>query len=103
MMHLKCYTDLKKKEWFVKDELQGWEEDNGEKIIKNTEVGIQKKWIDEFQQKYPNWNIDDKLKDKFVLIASSTSSELSDKLKVKLIKELGKEVSLTENEIQSTN
>ena len=96
-------TDLKKKEWFVKDELQGWEEDNGEKIIKNTEVGIQKKWIDEFQQKYPNWNIDDKLKDKFVLIASSTSSELPDKLKVKLIKELGKEVSLTENEIQSTN
>lgn len=92
-------TNIKNKEWYVKDENVGWEEDNGEKIIKNTENAIQKKWIDEFQLKYPNWNIDDKLKDKFVLIAGSTTSELSEKLKIKLIKELGKEVSLTNNEI----
>ncbi len=92
-------TDIKNKEWFVKDENVGWEEDNGEKIIKNTENAIQKKWIDEFQEKYPNWNIDDNLKEKFVLIAGSTTSELSEKLKIKLIKELGKEVTLTNNEM----
>ena len=96
-------TNLKKKEWFVKDEIQGWEEDNGEKVFKNTEVGIQKKWIDEFQRQYPNWDIDDNLKDKFVLIASSTSSELPEKLKIRLIKELGKEVTLTKNEIINTD
>ena len=60
---------------------------------------IQKKWIDEFQEKYPNWNIDETLKEKFVLIAGSTTSELSEKLKIKLIKELGKEVTLTNNEM----
>ena len=96
-------TNLKKKEWFVKDEIQGWEEDNGEKVLKNTEVGIQKKWIDEFQRKYPKWDIDDALKDKFVLIASSTSSELPEKLKIRLIKELGREVTLTQNEIINTD
>ena len=35
-------TDVNTKAWFVKDEKQGWEEDNGEKLIKNAEIGIQK-------------------------------------------------------------
>jgi hypothetical protein len=96
-------TNIKKKEWYVKDEIEGWEEDNGEKIIKNTEVAIQKKWIDEFQNKYPNWDIDDTLKDKFVMIATSTSSELPEKLKIKLIKELGRVIPLTKNEIVNIN
>ena len=26
-----------------------WEEDDGEKLIKNTEYGIQKKWCNEFE------------------------------------------------------
>ena len=96
-------TNIKKKEWYVKDEIEGWEEDNGEKVIKNTEVAIQKKWIDEFQNKYPNWDIDEKLKDKFVMIATSTSSELPEKLKIKLIKELGRVIPLTKNEIVNIN
>ena len=96
-------TNIKKKEWYVKDEIEGWEEDNGEKIIKNTEVAIQKKWIDEFQNKYPNWDIDEKLKDKFVMIATSTSSELPEKLKIRLIKELGRVIPLTKNEIVNIN
>ena len=96
-------TNIKKKEWYVKDEIEGWEEDNGEKVIKNTEVAIQKKWIDEFQNKYPNWDIDEKLKDKFVMIATSTSSELPEKLKIRLIKELGRVIPLTKNEIVNIN
>ena len=96
-------TNIRKKEWYVKDEIEGWEEDNGEKIIKNTEVAIQKKWIDEFQKKYPNWGIDEKLKDKFVMIATATSSELPEKLKIKLIKELGSATPLTKNEIVNIN
>ena len=35
-------TNLNKSEWFIKDENSGWEEDNGEKLLKNAELGIQK-------------------------------------------------------------
>jgi hypothetical protein len=96
-------TNIKKKEWYVKDEIEGWEEDNGEKVIKNTEVAIQKKWIDEFQKEYPKWDIDEKLKDQFVMIATATSSELPEKLKIKLIRELGSATPLTKNEIVNIN
>ena len=52
-------TDIKNKEWFVKDEKEGWEEDNGEKLIKTAEYGIQKKWCDAFEHMYPDWMKDD--------------------------------------------
>ena len=40
----------------IKDEIdEGWEEDNGEKLIKTAEHGIQKKWMNEFESQYPKW------------------------------------------------
>ena len=88
-------TDIKNKEWFVKDEKEGWEEDNGEKLIKTAEYGIQKKWCDAFEHMYPDWMKDDKLRDKYIEIAGSTTSEISEKIKLKLLKELATQVQLT--------
>ena len=88
-------TDVNTKAWFVKDEKQGWEEDNGEKLIKNAEIGIQKKWLNEFESQYPNWMSNDTQKDKYVQIAGSTSSELPEKIKLKILRELGVEVPLS--------
>lgn len=88
-------TDIKNKEWFVKDEKEGWEEDNGEKLIKTAEYGIQKKWCKAFEHMYPDWMKDDKLRDKYIEIAGSTTSEISEKIKLKLLKELATQVQLT--------
>jgi len=88
-------TNVNTKAWFVKDENQGWEEDNGEKLIKNAEIGIQKKWLNEFESQYPNWMSNDMQKDKYVQIAGSTSSELPEKIKLKILRELGVEVPLS--------
>ena len=88
-------TDIKNKEWFVKDEKEGWEEDNGEKLIKTTEYGIQKKWCNAFEHMYPDWMKDDKLRDKYIEIAGSTTSEIPEKIKLKLLKELATQVQLT--------
>jgi len=88
-------TDIKNKEWFVKDEKEGWEEDNGEKLIKTAEYGIQKKWCNAFEHMYPDWMKDDKLRDKYIEIAGSTTSEISEKIKLKLLKELATQVQLT--------
>jgi len=92
-------TNLNKSEWFIKDENTGWEEDNGEKLIKNAELGIQKKWLNEFENQYPNWMSNDRLKEKYVEIAGSTSCELPEKIKIKLLKILGTEAMLNRNNI----
>ena len=92
-------TNLTKSKWFIKDENTGWEEDNGEKLIKNAEMGIQKKWLNEFENQYPNWMSNDRLKEKYVEIAGSTSCELPEKIKIKLLKILGTEAMLNRNNI----
>ena len=92
-------TDIKNKEWFVKDEKEGWEEDNGEKLIKTAEYGIQKKWCNAFENMYPDWMKDANLRDKYIEIVGSTTSELPEKIKLKLLKELATEVPLTKSVI----
>ena len=84
------------KEWFIKDENEGWEEDSGEKLLRNAEDGIRKKWVGEFESRYPKWMENDKLRVKYVEIAGSTTAELPEKTKLKLLKELAGEVKLTD-------
>jgi hypothetical protein len=92
-------TDINNKSWFVKDETEGWEEDTGEKLIKNTEYGIQRKWCNEFEKRYPDWMKDDAAKDRYIQIAGSTTAALDEKTKLKLLRELASEATLTSNEV----
>ena len=92
-------TNSKTKEWFIKDEKEGWEEDNGEKLIKSAEHGIQKKWMNEFESRYPKWMENEQLQEKYVQIAGSTTSELPEKMKLKLLRELACEVPLTNEDM----
>ena len=92
-------TNPNNKEWYIKDENDGWEEDTGEKLIKNTEDGIMKKWMCEFESHYPKWMENDQLQEKYVKIAGSTTSELPEKTKLKLLRELAGEVPLTKEDM----
>ena len=92
-------TNPNNKEWYIKDENDGWEEDTGEKLIKNTEDGIMKKWMSEFESHYPKWMENDQLQEKYVKIAGSTTSELPEKTKLKLLRELAGEVPLTKDDM----
>ena len=88
-------ANFKRKEWFVKDETQGWEEDNGEKLIKNAEYGIQKQWTREFERLYPDWMQNDQLRERYIKIAGSTTSTLTDMIKLKLLRELASSSTLS--------
>ena len=92
-------TNPKNKEWYIKDENEGWEQDNGEKLVQNAEDGIHKKWTHEFETHYPKWMDNDQLQEKYVKIAGTTSSELPEKLKLKLLRELACEVHLTQEDM----
>ena len=94
-------TNLKNQEWYIKDENDGWKENTGEKVIQNTEYGIQQSWCAEFEKQYPDWMKTEALKVQYITIAGSTTRELDEKLKLKLLKELGKQVKLTKKEMDS--
>lgn len=89
----------KSKQWYIKDENAGWEEDSGEKIISNTEESIRKKCIQEFVRLYPEWMENDALRVKYLEIAGTNTMELPEKIKLKLLKELAGEVTLMNNDI----
>jgi len=94
-------TNLKNQEWYIKDEKEGWKENTGEKVIQNAEYGIQQSWCAEFEKQYPDWMDTEALKVQYIAIAGSTTRDLDEKLKLKLLKELGKQVKLTKKEINS--
>ena len=92
-------TNPKSKEWYIKDENEGWEEDSGEKLLQNAEESIRKKWVCEFESRYPEWMENDQLRVKYVEIAGSTTAELPEKTKLKLLRELAGEVPLTKQDM----
>lgn len=85
-------SNINNKEWHVKDEIDGWEQDNGEKILKKTECEIIKKWTNEFEEKYPNWKQIEQMKDVYLQVTNKATSDLPIKEKIKMLKEIGEEV-----------
>lgn len=84
----------KNKAWYIKDNKNGWEEDNGDKVINTTEFGINKKWATKFEEKYPNWQQDIKLHDKYLKISSNSTGVLSNKDKNNVLKKISSEVTI---------
>jgi hypothetical protein len=55
--------------------------------------------MNEFESQYPKWMDIDHLREKYVQIAGSTTSELPEKMKLKLLRELASEVKLTHKDM----
>ena len=88
------YININNSVWFIKDEKLGWEKDNGENLIINTDIGIQKKWIKLFENKYPNWINNENEQEKYIEFSSSTTSCLSKKQINKILLNLSKKVNI---------
>jgi len=74
-------------EWFVKDERVGWEKDSN-KVILATEHSIRSKWSNIFEERYPNWIMNEQLSNDYIDMASMAMSKLSDKDKKKVNKKV---------------
>ena len=67
-----------KSEWYIKDESKGWNEDTGERLLEAAAFGIQRNWQKEFESKYPRWIEIDKLRELYVELAGTSSSDIPD-------------------------
>ena len=76
--------------WFIKDKEDGWQEDDGEKIVKNAEHGVNKEWANVYAQNDPNWQNNEKGQDEYCKISLAATSEMNKKSKRKLKKKLAK-------------
>ena len=77
--------NIKKKEWYLHDKIKGWEKDNGEKLIKNTEYGINKKFQSEFIKHYPNYSTVESIQDKYMKLINRTLTDLPENEKSRLL------------------
>ena len=76
---------IEQDEWYVKDKKNGWEEDDGTRIICEAQKGIQKKWSSVFERNNPEWATDEIKTTHYIQLASTTTKELNSE-DVKIIK-----------------
>tara|TARA_B100000282_G_scaffold293941_1_gene270202 strand:- start:2965 stop:3978 length:1014 start_codon:yes stop_codon:yes gene_type:complete len=86
-----------KSEWYIKDEDEGWNEDNGEKLIQAASFGIQRNWSAEFEKEYPTWMKNEKLRDLYVKLAGTSSSDVTEREKLTILKEVAEACNLPKN------
>jgi hypothetical protein len=88
--------NITKKEWYLNDKDNGWELNNGEKLIKKAEFGINKKYQHEFKKHYPSYSTHENIRDKYMNLIHKTLSELPENEKSRLLNILAKDLTLEE-------
>ena len=80
--------NINNKDWYIKDKLDGWQEDTGEKMVKNVELGILKNWTKIYEHTHPSWFNSDHEQNEFIELTNLTTSEMEPKTIQKIIKSL---------------
>lgn len=83
-----------KSEWYIKDESRGWNEDNGKGLLEAAAFGIQRNWQKEFEIKYPGWMEKDNLRELYVELAGTSSSDIPDSEKETILRTISEKVML---------
>ena len=84
-------------DWYVKDKQEGWQEDDGEKIVKNVEHGIIKNWPKVYEAEHPNWLSTEKGQNEYVELTNATTSKMAGKAKKKLKLKLQKDCNISDD------
>jgi hypothetical protein len=91
--------NIKRKEWYLNDKDKGWELDNGEKLIKKAEFGINRKYQNEFKRHYPNYSTVDNIRDKYMNLIHKTLTDLPENEKSRLLNILAKDLTIDSESI----
>jgi len=93
-------TDIKKRTWMVNDAAEGWQENNGNAVIKEAGFGINKRFQDVWNEAYPEWQYNDQLRKVWMELVSCLTADPSEKEIEKTLKKIGPECKLTMDDIR---
>lgn len=74
--------------WYIKDRKEGWQEDTGDKMVKNVEHGILKQWSKVYESTHPEWITNSGQQTEYVELSNVASTEMDLKSKGKFIKKM---------------
>ena len=83
-------TNEKKKEWYIKDESDGWAENNGDKILESAALSMVNKLGIMMKEENPNWILDENLQNKYLDLLQV----MPKKVKTELLKKISEAVLL---------
>ena len=96
-------TDVSNRTWMVHDAEEGWKEDDGKKLIKETSCGITKKFQNLWESAYPDWKSDSELQQHYTsLVFEIMNPDYNDEDIEKILKELGPKCKLTLRQIEDS-
>tara|TARA_Y100000768_G_scaffold330457_1_gene269151 strand:- start:3611 stop:4474 length:864 start_codon:yes stop_codon:yes gene_type:complete len=93
-------TDIKKSKWMINDAAGGWQEDNGNSVIKEAGFGINKRFQDVWNDAYPDWQYNENLRNMWMELVSCLTADPSEKEIEKTLKKIGPECKLTIDDIR---
>lgn len=95
-------TDVNNSTWMVNDAQDGWKEDDGKKLIKETGFSITKKFQALWDKAYPNWRNDIKLQQHYTSLVEQLSMEHTNVDIENILQQLGSKCTLTAKEIEES-
>jgi hypothetical protein len=99
-------TDVKNSKWMINDAKSGWMEDNGHKIVKQTESVLNLRFNVLWREKYPDCENSDSKKDKWVETIYFLTKDIPDIEIIRTLKKMGPQCELKQSnmkEIMSSN
>ena len=83
------------KTWYVKDKVDGWEDDGGEKIVKTIKTGVSQKSGPTFVENNPDWLTNQKKGEEYAETVAVAMKEPSTRCQNKILKGIKKDCSIS--------
>lgn len=93
-------TDEKNHTWMVKDENDGWMKDSGKTVIKVAGTEITKRFQELWNDKFPNWQQNDKMQSIWLELVKSMNESPSEADIERTLKKIKSECALSENNMK---
>lgn len=92
-------TNVARRRWHVKDETEGWRKDDGSALVKHVNNSLLQKSPSQFNETFPGWSSQEKMKDDYIQIVTMTTSDMEPKAEARVLTTVGQELQLDNSTI----
>lgn len=90
-------TNVARRKWHVKDETEGWKNDDGSTLVRYVNNSLLRKCPAQYAATFPAWSNDPNRKDEYIQIVSMTSREMEPKSEARVLTNLASNTELNDS------